>query len=159
MEVAGHVLPEDQADALEVEDARREEIQRYFGYEDLVYRYITIPYDLSMQTNQQGRFVDVGYALFALLPISLLIFAYRKKRLFYAILTCTLLYLFTCYRFSFIRDKALIPYNPTSDNLSQSVSNNTGWVQEILEVLYRICLLYTSPSPRDATLSRMPSSA
>ena len=25
--------------------------------------------------------------------------------------------------------------------------------------LYKICLLYTSPSPRDATLSRMPSSA
>ena len=24
---------------------------------------------------------------------------------------------------------------------------------------YRYCLLYTSPSPRDATLSRMPSSA
>ena len=26
-------------------------------------------------------------------------------------------------------------------------------------LLFRICLLYTSPSPRDATLSRMPSSA
>ena len=26
-------------------------------------------------------------------------------------------------------------------------------------ILYCICLLYTSPSPRDATLSRMPSSA
>ena len=25
--------------------------------------------------------------------------------------------------------------------------------------LYKLCLLYTSPSPRDATLSRMPSSA
>ena len=25
--------------------------------------------------------------------------------------------------------------------------------------LHKICLLYTSPSPRDATLSRMPSSA
>ena len=25
--------------------------------------------------------------------------------------------------------------------------------------MYNICLLYTSPSPRDATLSRMPSSA
>ena len=25
--------------------------------------------------------------------------------------------------------------------------------------LYALCLLYTSPSPRDATLSRMPSSA
>ena len=28
-----------------------------------------------------------------------------------------------------------------------------------LEWLLRLCLLYTSPSPRDATLSRMPSSA
>ena len=31
-----------------------------------------------------------------------------------------------------------------------------GWV---LMALYIFCLLYTSPSPRDATLSRMPSSA
>ena len=29
----------------------------------------------------------------------------------------------------------------------------------ILSADYKICLLYTSPSPRDATLSRMPSSA
>ena len=28
-----------------------------------------------------------------------------------------------------------------------------------LDLLVNICLLYTSPSPRDATLSRMPSSA
>ena len=27
------------------------------------------------------------------------------------------------------------------------------------ETMSKICLLYTSPSPRDATLSRMPSSA
>ena len=27
------------------------------------------------------------------------------------------------------------------------------------EAVYAVCLLYTSPSPRDATLSRMPSSA
>ena len=30
---------------------------------------------------------------------------------------------------------------------------------ETLADLYTDCLLYTSPSPRDATLSRMPSSA
>ena len=30
---------------------------------------------------------------------------------------------------------------------------------EIKRVLHLGCLLYTSPSPRDATLSRMPSSA
>ena len=31
--------------------------------------------------------------------------------------------------------------------------------QRVLEENIDICLLYTSPSPRDATLSRMPSSA
>ena len=31
--------------------------------------------------------------------------------------------------------------------------------REAMATLYTICLLYTSPSPRDATLSRMPSSA
>ena len=36
------------------------------------------------------------------------------------------------------------------------------WIADIKEELgvqFTICLLYTSPSPRDATLSRMPSSA
>ena len=31
--------------------------------------------------------------------------------------------------------------------------------QDLKEVIKDTCLLYTSPSPRDATLSRMPSSA
>ena len=31
--------------------------------------------------------------------------------------------------------------------------------EEALSTMFYICLLYTSPSPRDATLSRMPSSA
>ena len=34
-----------------------------------------------------------------------------------------------------------------------------GLTAEQLNLPYRPCLLYTSPSPRDATLSRMPSSA
>ncbi len=141
----GQESSEKQQIALEAQDAVREEIQRYFGYEDLAYRYITIPYDMTMQINQQGRFVDIGYALFALLPISLLIFTFRKKRLFYTVLICSLLYLFTCYRFSFIRDNMLNSYNPTSDDLSQSVAGNKGWTQEILEVLYTLGAYITEP--------------
>ena len=44
--------------------------------------------------------------------------------------------------------------------------NGDGWEDLVVTngrgaftALYRNCLLYTSPSPRDATLSRMPSSA
>ena len=33
-----------------------------------------------------------------------------------------------------------------------------GWMSVVIYLLFG-CLLYTSPSPRDATLSRMPSSA
>ena len=33
-----------------------------------------------------------------------------------------------------------------------------NWLQR-KQIKYNACLLYTSPSPRDATLSRMPSSA
>ena len=36
---------------------------------------------------------------------------------------------------------------------------DAGLVRERAEALIRICLLYTSPSPRDGLLSRMPSSA
>ena len=34
-----------------------------------------------------------------------------------------------------------------------------GYLRDIIKLSAKACLLYTSPSPRDATLSRMPSSA
>ena len=46
-------------------------------------------------------------------------------------------------------------YNPlTKENLIKMSNKVTEVTKDILP-----CLLYTSPSPRDATLSRMPSSA
>ena len=44
----------------------------------------------------------------------------------------------------------------------QETTDKTGqhaWSFNAYNVKYQDCLLYTSPSPRDATLSRMPSSA
>ena len=43
-------------------------------------------------------------------------------------------------------------------NLKQVISDSDAKML-MDSVLYKDCLLYTSPSPRDATLSRMPSSA
>ena len=45
----------------------------------------------------------------------------------------------------------LITYGPYAKGLPFQQGYPSAWD--------RICLLYTSPSPRDATLSRMPSSA
>ena len=47
--------------------------------------------------------------------------------------------------------------------LIEAVDKNTNTVHEAADVLYHLmvylCLLYTSPSPRDTNPSRMPSSA
>ena len=48
------------------------------------------------------------------------------------------------YRFKFLTDKQF-------EDSQKAEDKNCHW--------FCICLLYTSPSPRDATLSRMPSSA
>ena len=51
------------------------------------------------------------------------------------------------------------------DAAKREVSEETGFVVELsdekplAESRYEICLLYTSPSPRDLSTSRMPSSA
>ena len=41
----------------------------------------------------------------------------------------------------------------------KGVTGNYNWEIKDDTVVPKACLLYTSPSPRDATLSRMPSSA
>ena len=43
--------------------------------------------------------------------------------------------------------------------LSNVITGKEGYVISKGDIEYKDCLLYTSPSPRDATLSRMPSSA
>ena len=43
--------------------------------------------------------------------------------------------------------------------LTDAVRLDTQKIQEADLIIWGTCLLYTSPSPRDATLSRMPSSA
>ena len=51
------------------------------------------------------------------------------------------------------------------DNWTQAASNPTKWAhivvahKKIGDTTFDTCLLYTSPSPRDRTRSRMPSSA
>ena len=60
--------------------------------------------------------------------------------------------------------KAVAVFDFAGKNVSNRFDAAMGMPRETILVLPRvvvaeICLLYTSPSPRDATLSRMPSSA
>lgn len=54
--------------------AAKEEIQRYLGYEDELWRYTSLPYDLTMNTNiPNNRYLDIGYLYLLLLPLLLLV--------------------------------------------------------------------------------------
>ena len=60
-------------------------------------------------------------------------------------------------------DQTAAPGSPANDSGSDAAVNDTtdGSASAPIDVayIYRCCLLYTSPSPRDGLLSRMPSSA
>ncbi len=63
---------------IEGADAVREEIQRYMGYEPVMPRYLTLPFDATTNSNVQGPYVDIGYLFMALIPIIFLL-GFRKK--------------------------------------------------------------------------------
>jgi len=66
-------------EAVEAVSPIREEIQRYMGYEKpLTERYLTLPYDISMNTNVNGAFVDISYLLLMFLPVIFLLGFIRK---------------------------------------------------------------------------------
>ena len=54
---------------------------------------------------------------------------------------------------------ALLGRIPSAVGYQPTLATDMGNLQERITTTNKGCLLYTSPSPRDATLSRMPSSA
>ena len=50
-------------------------------------------------------------------------------------------------------------FMPDGTILTEEPPGDTSYILGPMAAMYYTCLLYTSPSPRDATLSRMPSSA
>lgn len=63
-------------------DAKKEEIQRYIGYEDLLFRYLSLPYDSSVNVNLSANFVDIGFLYLMFLPlIFVILIRHRSKTL------------------------------------------------------------------------------
>ncbi len=55
-----------------VSSATKLDVHRFMGYEYLLPKYISLPYDASMNTNVQGPLFDIGYLLLLFFPIFLL---------------------------------------------------------------------------------------
>jgi len=62
-------------------NTQREEVQRYFGYEILPFRYLSLPYDVSVNANERGTFVDISCIYFIFLPLFLIAYLFRWRLL------------------------------------------------------------------------------
>ena len=103
-------------DEINTQDAKRVEIQRYIGYENLLLRYLTLPYDISANGSNQGRYFDIGYIIFAILPLSFLLVIYNRKKIFYSTIGLLLFYLGISYSTTFMNVNT---YGPISIGSSQ----------------------------------------
>lgn len=127
-------------------DTKREEIQRYFGYELLLYRYLSLPYDVTVNTNQTSSFVDVGFLIILFLPILLLILLRRKKVAFFLFLFyLTFLWIISTsnsYVFSHavakveLRDGALNKYLNSVDFAQEPLDQIVGYIHNFSLLLY-----------------------
>jgi hypothetical protein len=129
-------------DELSRQDGSREEIQRYFGYEDLLFRYVTLPYDVSQNINQSGRFVDIGYLLLALFPIVILGLTYKRKKLFYGLAVLFMVYLASCFLYSRIYTRAGIL---DTTNFNAVPIDKLNPLDNFLGVLYKSADFIISP--------------
>ena len=106
-------------EALEANSPIREEIQRYMGYETLPERYLSLPYDITMNTNVNGGFVDIGYLLLMFVPVILLLGFLRKPQYGIAIIVVSLVVLSISTTTSFGIKRGII--NPI--NVDENVDN------------------------------------
>lgn len=72
-------------------EAQHEELHRYMGYERLLPKYISLPYDVNVNTNIRGSFVDISYLYLMFIPIILII---GIKKNTWKLVYCFLLALF-----------------------------------------------------------------
>jgi hypothetical protein len=121
-------------------DAKREEIQRYVGYETLIYRYLSLPYDVTMGINERGTgFLDIGFLILMFLPILFMIKYRHRKLIAFGIPLIMLILLVVSTSNSFIFDtgKRTMELNKDGTN-HYTIDSETTLNDRIIRSVYNI---------------------
>ena len=127
--------------------SKREEVQRYFGYDEILTNYITLPYDASINVNEKGRFVDIGIYLFMLIPLFFVHQLLKKKSIwFYPSVISLLFYWSFCISHSIIFDSVYAIQSLDSTSWSEFYNSNTlDWSQYMLSRIFVIADVIATP--------------
>ena len=101
------------------DNTQREEVQRYFGYEVLPYRYISLPYDVSVNANERGVFVDIGPIYFMFLPMFLIGYLMRNRWMAVGSLLSTIFIWIIGTSNSYVYSKKLVAIDSDKTSLSE----------------------------------------
>jgi len=112
-------LDKGDAPKVEVYSAVREELHRYMGYEELLPKYISLPYDVVMNTNIGTAFVDISYLFLLFFPI-LLLFGLKNKFLKLAMVLFMLIFLIISLPTGY-RSNKVIPFDEVSQSLAREI--------------------------------------
>lgn len=114
---------------VEVYSAVREELHRYMGYEELLPKYFSLPYDVVMNTNISGPFLDISYLFLLFLPI---LFLFGIKNKWFKLVTVTLMLLFMIISLpSGYRSNKLVKVEEVSTALSRELAETPFLVAPI----------------------------
>lgn len=133
----------------------REEIQRYMGYETLLVRYLSIPYDSSLNSNVDGYYVEIGFLLLMFLPIILIFGFTRKPKYGIAVMIATILLMIISAANGVMMKDRLIRTEVSSNALNNDLNTyfSDGPVDFIIHRIYTFC--YNAYSYIDSVLSKI----
>ena len=103
-----------------------EELQRFLGYENpLLARYLSMPYDVTVNTNVKGYHVEIGYLLLMFLPILLLIGLKRKPLLGFIVMTLCSLLVIIATSTSYILSKSALVMKSNGPNMDRYLAKTS----------------------------------
>lgn len=119
----------------------REEIQRYFGYETLPVRYLSLPYDASVNSNIESYYVEIGFLMLMFVPIALML-GFRRKPIygFIVMIVTLLLALISTANGTLLKNKlSRITLHDNSNWVSTFEKDHTGGpVDNVILSLYKL---------------------
>jgi len=127
-----------------------EEIQRYLGYETLPARYLTIPYDVTMNANVDAYYVEIGFLMLMFIPLILLIGLRKRPIVGFGVMLLTLfLFLMSTANGILMKDKLVrtaVNEKTLSTEFSNTnvTSNSMDFIDYVMIEVYKITYqLYT----------------
>ena len=123
----------DRPERFTLSSSQREEIKRYIGYEPGFLLYLSLPYDLTMNTNVRfSRFLDIGFLLLLLLPLLLL--GKNTPRNALVVLATALVWLLSVK--TLVHNRELPSKQVFDQMMPEWVGKHEGWISELLLPLF-----------------------